>query len=424
MLETKESELLQTLTERDAAFRSILADHAVDEFGIVRSTLHFDGLRPLEDADMPHAVALVPGVTPSALHSYEDAGMATGAFLAAQSLRFRLTGAREARRLADQAFAGIRSIYDLGRTTVEGFFPKPYGGRSSSHTSRDQYLFVLAGLHAYYGIADPARRQEIAQMAAKMADYWISINYTTKYFHLPPSSHLADFMGSLFLGLIRIAHMLSGQDRLLREYERLYHDERLGPRMRETLRAELLAGAPYDGGTYFRQHQNSIMMKCMAIDHLYGIDLARQTVWDDALVQFWNDDALVSLDPEDGLNYFLVGFDPARNETFLTEPGVIPGMANPLGLAFLTWGGRRKTPGSAQTAFSCAVIADRLGLGAARDTGLGILQRLTLDTFRGLTVPSPEHVPPGSEHQLAILNTACIAFWEWAYWLGRGRALW
>jgi len=413
------------LTARAAELTGLITEVAVDEHHLVRTAIHADGLRPLVEDDVPPCPYQRPNTSAVGTVTYEDAGMATGAFLSSQCIRFRLTGDAEASENARRAFEGLRFIYELGREDREaGYFPKPYDARSSDQISRDQYLFAMTGLGNYHGLADTQTRTAIEQMLDTMADYWIDLEYTHSYFGLPPSSHLADYMGALFLGLIRLPYAFTGADRFLREYTRLFEEEGLGPRMRETLRARFLAGETYDGATYFRQNENPIMMKCMAIDHLWDADPGQQDVWRDALEAFWHDDLFIALDETDGMTYCVVGFDAERNATFLTEPGVIPGLTNPLNLPQLTWGGRRKRVGSAQTAYAATVIASRLGATPCAQKARLILEKLTRESFRGLTVPDERHIPPGDAWEQSILQTGYMSFWLWAYWLGRERGLW
>ena len=414
----------EALLQRADQFTRLLTDIAADEQHIVRTGIHMDEMRPLRDDDFPDGMYRLTDATPAGFYCYEDAGMTTGGFLAAQSIRHQVTGEAEALAAADRAFEGLRFIYDLGKQKQEGFFPKPYGLRISDEISRDQYIFVLAGLAAYHRITGPERRAEIEHMAQKMAEYWISINYSYSYFSIPPTSHLKDYMGPLILGLIGIAGAICGREHIERERDRLFEQENLGPRMRETLREQFRQGRTYDGGMYFRQSENAMMMKSMAIDHLWNADPEHRDLWQRALRKFWDDDVLIQLDRESGMNYWFLGYDRDKDQTFLTEPGVIPELENPLNLPFLTWGGRRKHAGSVQVAYAATVIAHRLGSAEAGEVALDILAKMDQSKFRALTVPDAKHLPPGCEWEQSLLHTCYLAYWLWSYWLGRQRQLW
>lgn len=409
------------LRDRAARMTRLITDVAADELGIVRCAVYADGRRALEDADCKGDHDWHNTAGPAAFHAYEDAGMTTGAFLTSQCIRYRVTGDADALRLARQTFDALCFIYDLGKQKAEGYFPKPYNRSFSEQISRDQYLFAMTGLAHYRPLADADTQATIDRMRARMARYWIGIDYTDQYFNLPPSRHLDDFMGALFLGLIR----LGGDDAdITNEYERLAVEENLAARMGETLRARFRAGETYDGAMYFRQQENPVMMKSMAVDCLWRADAARRDVWAAALQQLWRDDGNVALDPKTGLNYFLVGYDRAADATFLTKPGVIDEIENPLNFPAMAWGGLRQSAGSTQTAYAAAVVADRLGDAAARDTAVNILRKVDLPQLRGWTVPDESHLPPGDAWRARAMLTAYAAYWLWTYWLGCDRGLW
>lgn len=414
----------QSLSARATHYASLLSNVAADDQGIVRTCIHHDGPRPLTEQDLPADFSQL-GVDCSLVGfaCYEDAGMTTGAYLAAQCHRYRATGDPEALRLAARAFDGIRCIYELGQSREAGYFPKPYDGKVSDHISRDQYLYAMNGMAAYHPLASRSVQAEIEEMVARMAGYWMRHQYRAGYFSLPEASHLDDFMGALFLGIIGIAAELTGETSFHDEFDRLFTQEKLGSRMSETLRQHFRDGHTYDGATYFRQQENPMAMKAMAIDFLWDSSPHHRASWRRALQCFWDDDLLVSLDRDSGLNYYIVGYDRRQDKTFMTSPGVIAELENPLALPGLNWGGRRQGAGSTQTAFAAAIIAHRLGHRGASETTRAILDCLELEHFRGWTVPSPDHLPPGEAWHTETYQSCYLAYWLWAYWLGRARGI-
>lgn len=403
------------LLEREDRFTNIITNHAMDSHGIVRVFLRFDSLEPLREGDIPRDGSLCPQeFSPEEFHNYEDSAMATGAFLAAMALKYRATREQGALEAARRAFSGIVHIYHLGEPVKPGFFPKPYAGRVSKEISRDQYLFTLAGLEAYAPVARAKERSLIAEMASRMCRHWIDVDYQTSYFLMDSANMLADYMGSLFLGMMHIGWRLSNDVSLLREYDRLCSELALDDRMPETLRQQFRNGCSYDGGMFFRQNENPLMMKCIAIDALWDADSTRRKKWQRALHQFWNDEATISLDRKSGLNYFIVGYEPQTDSTYLTSPGVIETLQNPLDYPELTWGGMRQRAGSAQTAFVAAVIGDRLKNSEASNTAMHIIESLDEEKFRGLTAPSENHIPPGKQWQANTLNVGYLSMWLWA----------
>lgn len=400
----------------------LIAGVARDKKNIIRTFIHVSGKRPLEAGDLPVHVPLMPvGSDATEFICYEDAGMTTGAFLASQCLRYTATKEPEALYEAQQAFKGIQRIFDLGRSKCAGFFPKPYGGRYSEEISRDQYLFVLSGLAAYAQICDEESALNVREIAAAMADYWMKIDYNHSYFGLSSDRNLSDFMSSLFLGIMSHSYRLGGQRRHWEEYRRLFEQEEMGRRMPQTLRAQFRSGMTYDGAMYFRQTENAVMLKSMAVDELWESDALNRGLWRKSLQAFLDDDLLIAWDPLDGLTYGLVGYDRASDSTFLTAPGVIGELENPLALPDLTWGGLRKRPGSSQTAYAAVVIADRIGSAKAHSAAEAILEKMTVDKFKAVSVPSHEHHVPMHAWEESLFSTAHASYWLWAYWLGRSR---
>ncbi len=415
---------MKSLDKRAASYNQMIQRVARDEHGIICANICFEPIRSLQPGDIGTSQELVDGISSEDLYAYEDSGMASGAYLASQTLRYRVTEEAEARDHADAVFEGIRTIYGLGaKGNRPGFFPKPYGGRYSEHFSRDQYLFVMTGLVEYLTIADKSRQAVVRDMLEHMAAYWIDIDYKTSYFGLPVSCHLDDYMGSLFLGIIGIAAHATDSPRLQREYDRLHQHQRLGHRMPQTLTSLFRRGETYDAAMYFRQSENAIMLKAMAVDYIWDRDPGHRDLWRQSLRTFWEDDLRVPLDPKTGLNHFIVGYDAETGRTYLTEPGVIKELENPLNLPVLNWGGLRQNAGSTQTAFAAAIIADRLHLSDAYDTMQLILNKLSLKCFRGITAPDARHVPPDHDFEHNLLNTGYVAYWLWTYWLARERSL-
>lgn len=425
MITEERNTLAEKIAKKSDTLTDVICNAAMDDDFIVRASLNFTELRPLKAGDIPESAFQFSAVSDNSAEffSYEDAGMTTGTFLASQSIRYKVTGESAALQNAANAFAGIEKIYELGKTITEGLFPKPYGKKISQEISRDQYLFVLAGLKEYYEIAGRVKQEKIKQMARSMGHYWMKINYTHSYLGLPAGSHLTDFMGSLFLGIIRTAYEISKDASLLKEYQRLLYEEKLGGRMPETLRGQFLSGKKYDGGMYFRSHQHCMMMKTLAVELLWDYDVENRPLWKKSLSAFWKDDLLVGYDPSDGLCYFIVGFDPVKNDTYLTNPGVIPELENPLNIAHLTWGGRHKTAMSTQLAYCAVVIADRLGDNKAVKTAETVLEKVSLESCRELSGVAPEYFPPGENYRSKLLNVYALCAWLWSYWLGRQKKL-
>ncbi len=388
----------------------IVSNIAADKNKIIRFAVKADPCRPLDSRDKLPALSLIDCDSVD-FWTYEDAGMATGAFLAAESLRSELDGAPGAFRNAQNAFEGICYIYRLGMKKCEGFFPKPYGGKYSEHFSRDQYLMVMDGLARFHRIANAEQKKRCTRMICAMSDYWRHIDYSPDYFSLGRSSHLRDHIGGMFLGVAYIPYHLTRQQKYHDEFIRLLEQENLGKRMDVTLRSLFRSGQTYDNAMYFRQNENACMLKCIALDYLCRYDLEHHGLWRQCLEHLLAQDIFIESCEEDGLSYSIMKYDPVSDAVSLTEPGVIEALANPLNLSFLTWGGRRRNPGSAQAAFSALVAASCLDDAAALDEAAKTLESFTMKKFASMTVDSPADIPPGREFELDSLRVSCMAFY-------------
>jgi len=412
------------MKQRSEDFLRVLTDVAMDDDHMVQSVIHLTEMRKIRNDDLACSSWYYRVASPAGFYAYEDSGMTTAGLLAAESLRYQVTHNPDAKTNADKAFQGIVHIYHLGKQRTEGYFPKPYDKKISDQISRDQYIFVMRSLEYYYAIADEVVRKQICRMVGKMAEYWMSINYSDSYFGLPVSSHLTDLAGSLFLGIIRMAYRYTGDEKFKKEYDRLFKEERLGERMPETLKAQFLRGEPYDGAMYFRQSEQDIMMKTLALDHLWDADIQNRPQWRKALQAFYNEDLQVQYNPESGLSYFITGLDPKTGKTFLTEPKIIEELTDPLDLQWIRFGGLRQTPGSVQIAFNAVIIGDRLEMKPAINLAGSILEKISLDKFKYFTVPDSSHIPPNQMYAQHFAYASFFAIWLWTYWLGRLKKFW
>jgi hypothetical protein len=109
---------------------------------------------------------------------------------------------------------------------------------------------------------------------------------------------------------------------------------------------------------------------------------------------------------------------------FMTSAGGIDEIQNSLNLPFLSWGGERRRAGSTQSVFAAIIIAARLGRKDIADKAKSVLEKLTLDKFRGFTYPASADIPPGSEYASSVLSCNYICFWLWDYYLGKKFNLW
>lgn len=110
--------------------------------------------------------------------SNENSITSSGSHLAAQSIRYQVTGEPAALAAAREAYRSLRIVYGFGVTHgVPGFMGKPFHFEYSVHTTGDQYLHTIWGLWNFFEIATPAEQAEIREMFTTMADYQIKVDY-------------------------------------------------------------------------------------------------------------------------------------------------------------------------------------------------------------------------------------------------------
>lgn len=411
------------LQKRAEEFSALIEDRAMDDVYIVRMMLDYETREIVtEKNNIPKILGSdIPG---HIFMPYEDAGMTTGAYLAAQSLNYQTTCSADALRRAKKAFSAVCYIYELGQNgRCEGFFPKPYGAQFSEHCSRDQYLFVMSGLVEYYQIADENERLQIKNMLEKMAQFWRDINYSPGFFSMKKTPQLYDYIAPVFLGIAGMPCRLSDNETCRKEVARLLDEEHLRENALGTLRERFRQGELYDGAQYYRQNENPLMMKSLAMHHLWEISEEYHDFCREVLQKSFYDDLFVEL-ADDGLNYYIMKYKRETDSFSMTSAGKIDEIQNPVNLPFLSWGGERRRAGSTQSIFAAIIIAARLGRKDIAEKAKNVLEKLTIDKFRGFTYPVQEDIPPGSEYASSVLSCNYMSFWLWDYYLGKKFNLW
>ena len=109
----------------------------------------------------------------------ENSITASGSHLAAQSIRYQVTGEADALAAARAAYRSLRIVYGFGvEAGNPGFMGKPFHFEYSAHTTGDQYLHMMWGLWTFYPVASAAEQAEIRDMFTTIADYQIKVDYT------------------------------------------------------------------------------------------------------------------------------------------------------------------------------------------------------------------------------------------------------
>ena len=312
----------QQLPKTAQEYTALTAEKFFDDNNIVRGILHFPDAGPLTVNDFPPDTDVIGrrGEELVGFYMYENSGMAAGAFLNAESLRFKRTKETSALENAKRAFSGLKYIYGLGARNEEGFFPKPHGGQYTPDLSRDQYLYAMHGMDNYYEIASEDEKADIEKMIVTMSRWWVKQKYYVNSFGLG-FDNLSDHSAPLFLSIIHLGYKYSGDRQFLDEYIRLIDEEDLAEHMKLTLRRIFIRDRKgIDGKTIVaRMPEHDSMMRTITLDYLMDVDPQRKSTWLVALQRLYDEDCMMTL-KEDNLAYHCVGLDPDTNTVFLFEP--------------------------------------------------------------------------------------------------------
>lgn len=166
----------------------------------------------------------------------ENSIFSSGCHLAAQSLRYEVTGEPEALAGARRALASLRAIYELGVAQGRtGFLGKPYHFEFSSHTTGDQYNHALWGMWTFFPLASAAEQAEIRMMIRAMADEMMAADFTLHFSngrHFNMREDTTDY-NAIMAALVAAAYKLTGESKyrdslqLVLRNARWMHERRL-----------------------------------------------------------------------------------------------------------------------------------------------------------------------------------------------------
>jgi len=421
---------VMSLADKAQWFDCFVQERLVDPHGAVYSKINVETGRPFVDGDLPEGSECIPvkGFSTPDILNYEDAGIASGSYLAALTYRYLATGDPEALRQAGRTFEGIAWIYDLGREREEGYFPKPYGGRCSSETSSDQYLYTMKSMMAYRQIAPAEHRERIIRMIPKMADFWITRDYKLSYFGIEnmqwPIGRFACFAV--------MAHAVGGERKYLDEFTRLNEDLGVYKKPwesqvynRRTEDPELFCEYEKSRG---RKYLIAFTPFCAAMD-IMGLDEclrhsdAHPDDWKRVMKIMWEEGKLLLA--ENGYAYMKALYDLDTGQvTVPTEAGfTIKPEKLELAWSFVGWIGKIYMPSSAHLARVAVNVHRWLGLAEAKTVLLKVLEGIQTDRVT-------DYLPADDTQMLTkhlfLTRQVCsvsIASWLWAYWQGRAEGL-
>ena len=413
------------LAKKAARFQE-QADHFwSDANGVIYSSLNARTQEPWTPADWSdrNDYFSVKGYEPWEFINYENSGMTTGAYLAAVSHWYRVTGDRDVLARARRAFEGICWIYELGRQKEDGYFPKPYGGRYSEEASTDQYLYVMKAMMAYLDIAADDHRSAIRHMIPNMVDFWVKRHYRRTYFGIE------DMLWPLgrFPALLLMARQVSGESRYLDEFHRLNEQEKVYEGPADSLIQNRLnnpdAGCDYEkkhGGYLLGHSSECSAMDIMELDECLLRSDAYRDNWLASMKMVWHEGKLDLA--ENGYAWRHVLYDPRTGKVSVPEPCYVV-EAEPLGWSFQRWVGRIQIPRSTMLARVAPHVNKWLPGEDAPATMRKILSGIDPAKVCDYIDTDGQQILPQHKFLTQLISGDAITNWLWAYWLGRADGI-
>jgi hypothetical protein len=412
----------ESLEQKAKQIEQFVEERLVDSFGVIYASIHEDTLLPWTEADIKPSddYLLVEGFTTSEMLNYENSGMTTGAYLAAQSYCYRVTADPMALKRAARSFRGLCHIYDIGRELQEGYFPKTYGGRFSTEISSDQYLYAIKGMMAYLGVAPPEDEAAIRRMIPKMVDFWIERNYRHDYFGI------LDMQWPLgrFPSLLLAAYAVSGDEKYRAEAERLNreHQVYLLPADSQIL-TRVKANTPFSeleqqlGNAYLSPMiHECTAMDVMELDECLQHSDSYQADWLRSMSMSWQEGKLALV--EGGLARFWTLYNPATGEASAPAPQYI-GNESDIEWSLMHWLSGVLSSRTSMLARVGVHVAKWLPEENAAATVQQLLTELPFEQMRHYVYTDKRDLPERYRFLAKQVDSDTITNWLWAYWQGR-----
>lgn len=175
-----------SLEKKAEQFESLVERSLVERNGLVLSWIDVETMRPFAPGFFTPEMDVMrhPGAnwTDFGLYfAYENAGMCTGAWLAAMVWKYRVTRDQAALGRARRTFDAIASLYDASQAVEPGFFSKFHEGKVTSEMSTDQCLYAMLGLDRFLDFASAAEAAKIREIIGGIAGMWIRKGYKHPY---------------------------------------------------------------------------------------------------------------------------------------------------------------------------------------------------------------------------------------------------
>lgn len=423
-----------SLHQKSEEIENAVEAYMVDPHGALYSMLNTTTRRPFVEEDLGPEVDYLgtyhqdqPWFKPWEAMNYEDTGMVTGAYLAAQTFKWLETGETSAKERAERSFAGLVWNYELGAEQEKGYFPKTYGGKTSPEISTDQYLYVIKALMVYRQIASAEHIDKIREMIANMVDFWVERDYRYPYFAIP------DMQWPLgrFPSLLYAAHAVTGDSKYLQEAQRINQDHEV---YRYPIESQIMVrhdqGLPLNDMDVRMGHRlvaqyvvECSAMDIMELDESLLLSEEHRTEWLNSMKMSWQEGKLALVEGDSGLVKSWILYDPQTGEVGSPEPQWT-GSTNPMGWSLWDWMGKYVTPCGSMLAHVGIHVAKWLPEEKAAETVLTILHEAKIeDMWHRYIDPDGRQLRP--EHRFLNNQVEVHAFvnWLWAYWQGRHEGI-
>lgn len=193
----------KTLEEVEATNQRVVERFFRDQDGILLCSLNARTMKPYTADDVknrPNGVGAftehsdIPAEAKVVWMNYENSGQASGIYLDALCTKAKVTGDKEAAKLASRTVQAIATLWENAAHVEHpnggsgrGWFPKPYLGihnlKDMHECSMDQYVDITLGLHSYYlTLANEDEKRLIERIIISFAEWWYDHDYAGIYF--------------------------------------------------------------------------------------------------------------------------------------------------------------------------------------------------------------------------------------------------
>ena len=224
------------LEDKAARFEQHFEDLFIDPDGLSYNVIHKKHNRPYRAEDFSPTDGYRPiwqeqgWPTIEAFTNYENTPAHTGLYLAYQTYRYQVTGQSVCLDRAQRSLDAIKRNFEIGEKALErGYWPKPFGGLSQAHRSKDMTpdnnFDLILGLNKYLDVASSAQYDLAAEILKGIIDFYVRHNFDHNWLLEKGYRGLFDYVNTYHhhVGPIMICYMKIAADRFGPDpYQQLY----------------------------------------------------------------------------------------------------------------------------------------------------------------------------------------------------------